>query len=56
MFIPDQNFFIPDPGSRSRRFRIPDPDQSILTPKSVSKLSEIYSGMFIPDPDPGSES
>ncbi len=26
---------------------------SILTPKIVSKLSEILSGMFIPDPDPG---
>jgi hypothetical protein len=31
MFIPDSNFFIPDPGSRSKRFRIPDPYQTILS-------------------------
>jgi hypothetical protein len=37
-----------------KRFLIPDPDphkRSIFNPKIVSKLSEIYSGMFIPDPD-----
>ncbi len=28
----------------------------LLTQKTVSKLSEIRSGMFIPDPDPGSRS
>ncbi len=59
MFIPDPNFFpsrIPDPGSK--RFRIPDPYplqriQVFLNQKIVSKLSELWSGMFIPDPDPG---
>ncbi len=45
-----------DPGclSRIRIFSIPDPHQnivSILTQKIVSKLSEIWSGLFIPDPD-----
>jgi hypothetical protein len=54
MFISDPNFSIPDP--RLKRFRIPDPDRQLkievlLTPKIVSKLSEIRSGMFIPDPD-----
>ncbi len=41
--------------SRIRIFpsRIPDPHQRILTQKIVSKLSEIRSGLFIPDPDPG---
>ncbi len=45
-------FSIPDLGSK--RFRIPDSHQriSILTQKIVSKLSEIWSGLFIPDPDP----
>ncbi len=36
--------------------KIPDPDPknlNIFTLKIVSKLSEIWSGMFIPDPDPG---
>ncbi len=42
----------PDPGSK--RFRIPDPRKRIkifLTQKIVYKLSEIWFGMFIPDPD-----
>ncbi len=39
-------FSIQDPGSASKNF-------SILTQKIVSKLSEIRSGLFIPDPDPG---
>ncbi len=54
--IPDPNFF--HPGSRvqgEKDSRIPDPYShqriSILTQKVVSKLSEIWSGMFIPDPD-----
>jgi hypothetical protein len=56
-------FRTPDPGSK--RFRIPDPDphqivQGFLSLKTVSKLLEKLSGMFIPDPiffpipDPGS--
>jgi hypothetical protein len=53
------------PGSWSRIFSIPDPNSyhpgsaskknlSILTPKIwfLSSLSEIWSGLFIPDPDP----
>ncbi len=53
--------FITDPAclSRIRIFSIPDPGSasknlSILTQKIVSKLSEIWSGLFITDPDPGS--
>ncbi len=52
MIIPDPNFFIPNP--RSKTFRIPYPHQKsyvLLTKKIVCKLSEIWSGMFIPDPD-----
>ncbi len=46
-----------DPGSK----RFPDPgsesvSKSILTQKIVSKLSKIWSAMFIPDPDHGSGS
>ncbi len=49
--------FIPDPGSK--RFldlgsASASNNFSILTQKIVSKLSEILSVMFIPDPDPGS--
>jgi hypothetical protein len=44
--IPDKKIFIPDPGSTSKNL-------SILTQKSVFKFSEIWSGLFIPDPDPG---
>jgi hypothetical protein len=46
---PGSEFFqsqIPDPGSSSKNL-------SILTQKIVSKFSEILSGLFIPDPDPG---
>ncbi len=58
--IPDPNFSIPDPsffhpGFRIRIFppsRIPDLHQRIYP--VASKLSEIWSGLFIPDPDPGS--
>ncbi len=49
------------PGSEFFPSRIPDPNffhpwsalknSSILTQKNVSKLSEIWSGFFIPDPD-----
>jgi hypothetical protein len=54
--------FISDPGVMGLKHRIPDPDPehasasknlSILTPTKFSKLSNISSGMFIPDPDPG---
>ncbi len=50
MFMPDPNFFHPGsgvkeiPGSASKNL-------SILSQKIVSKLSELWSGMFIPDPD-----
>jgi hypothetical protein len=45
------------PGSEVFPSRIPDPHQrSILTQKIVSNLSEIWSGLFIPDPDSGSGS
>jgi hypothetical protein len=63
MFIPDLNFSILDPESSvkkipdpaSKRFRVSDPDphqriQVFLTLKTVSKLSENLSGMFILDP------
>jgi hypothetical protein len=46
--IPDPNFSIPDPGSK--RLRITDPDPYQI----VHKLSEIRSGMFIPDHGSGS--
>ncbi len=42
-FHPDPNFF--HPGSASKK-------KNILTQRIVSKLSEIWSGLFIPDPDP----
>ncbi len=50
MFIPDPNFSTLDlgkkhPGSGTA------PKQVFLPLKTVSKLSEIWSGMFIPDPD-----
>jgi hypothetical protein len=41
--IPDPKFF--HPGSESKNL-------SILTQKIVSKLWEILSGLFFPDPDP----
>ncbi len=45
---------VADPGrlSRIRTFSIPDPHQRILTQKKVSKLSEIWSGLFFQNPDP----
>ncbi len=45
--IPDPRFWIPDSGSASKNL-------SILTQKCFFKLSEIWSGLFIPDPHPGS--
>jgi hypothetical protein len=60
MFIPDPNFSIPDlnfsiPDLGSKRFRIPDlnPHQRIFAQKTVSKLSEKLSGLFVPDPGSG---
>jgi hypothetical protein len=55
IFIPDRNFFHPQSGDPN--FFYPDPgsaskDLSILTQKMVSKLLEIWSGFFIPYPDP----
>jgi hypothetical protein len=55
MFIPDPGFEFFHP--RSRVKKIPDLNPhdrilSILTQKTVSKLSEKWSGMLIPDPDP----
>ncbi len=47
MFNPDPNFF--HPGSR---IRIQEFKYSIFNPKMVSMLSEIWFGLFIPDPDP----
>jgi hypothetical protein len=47
MFIPDPNFFHPGFGSASKNLSV------LLQKKMVSKLSEIWSGLFIPDPDPG---
>jgi hypothetical protein len=47
-WIPEPNFSIPDSGFKRSR---------IFNPKIVSKLAEIFSGIFIPDPDfshPGS--
>ncbi len=44
--IPDQEFFYPGSRICIKEF------SSILTQKMVSKLSEIWSGLFIPDPDP----
>jgi hypothetical protein len=48
------NFFIPDPGSEFFHLGSASKYLSIITQKIVSKLSEILSGLFIPDPDPGS--
>jgi hypothetical protein len=51
MFIPDPNFSILDLNDLGAD---PHPHQRIyvfLTQKTVSKLSEKLSGMFIPDPD-----
>ncbi len=47
MFIPDPNFFHPWPRIRIKEFKY----FKFLTPKNISKLSEIWSGLFILDPD-----
>jgi hypothetical protein len=55
MFMPDlgSEFFLP--GSRVKKIPDPDPHQRIciLTQKTVSKLVEKWSWMFIPDPGSG---
>jgi hypothetical protein len=56
MFHPDPEFSIPDPGSGSKRHRIPYPDAqqrilSFLTQIIVSQVLEIWSEIFIPDQD-----
>jgi hypothetical protein len=60
--IPDLNFTIPDPGSRSAPMNW---QRMYFKPKNVSKVSEIWCEMFIPYlgsrvriflPDPGSGS
>ncbi len=59
MFIPDTNFFHPGfliKGQKDSRIRIQIKKKLKLTQKNFSKLSEIWSGMFIPDPDPGTGS
>ncbi len=53
-WITDRNFSIPDPGSRVKKITDPgsgsaSKNLSILNLKTVSKLSEKLSGMFIPD-------
>jgi hypothetical protein len=58
MFIPDPdpNFSSPDPGHKRSRIRIRIKELKYIQAKKLfSKLSEILSGMFIPDPDPGVE-
>jgi hypothetical protein len=59
MFIPDPNFFYPGPriqDQKDPRIRICNPNLSILTQTIITKLSEIWSKIFILDPDPGSGS
>jgi hypothetical protein len=54
-WIPDQNFSHPGSWAQSQkhpRFGSASKNLSILTQKIVSKLSKIWSGLFIPDPDP----
>jgi hypothetical protein len=54
MFIPDPSCFhlrSRIQGQQFSRIRIRNKDLSIFTQKMVSKLSEIWSGMFISDPD-----
>jgi hypothetical protein len=57
MFIPDPGpeFFHPGSRIQVKKIRIPDPDphqriKVFLNLKTVSKLSEKFSGMLIPDP------
>ncbi len=52
MFIPDPNFFHPGSDFFPSRIRIREFSTGILTQKIVSKLPEICSALFIPDPDP----
>jgi hypothetical protein len=54
MFIPDtgSEFSIPDPNFCHPGSRVHFEDFKYLTPKNGFKLSEIWSGLFIPDPDP----
>ncbi len=52
-------FYKPDPGSRIKKIsgsqiRIRKKEYKYFNPKIVYKLSKIWSGMFIPNPDPGS--
>ncbi len=49
--IPDPNFSIPDSWFKVKNIPDPGPISVFLTHKIVSKLSEIWSWMFIPDPD-----
>ena len=59
MFILDPDFNISDTvsqiqGQKDSGSEIPDPDQRFfvfLTQKIISKLSKIWSWMFIPDPN-----
>ncbi len=54
MFIPDPNFSFPDPESRVKKIpwsRIRIRNKKFKYLKVVSKLSEIWSGMLIPNPD-----
>ncbi len=54
MLNPDPNFFHTESrlqGQKDSRIRIRLKNVKYLTPKIVSELSEIWSGMFIPDPD-----
>ncbi len=58
--IPDPGSELPHPGSKffhsGSEFFHPGSEPknfSILTQNIVSKLSEMWSGLFIPDPDPG---
>ncbi len=50
MFISDPNFI--HPGSRVKK--IPDPVKEFkyFNPKNCFKHSELWAGLFIPDPDP----
>ncbi len=50
MFIPDPNFF--HPGSKFFLSRVRTKVFKYFNPKIVSKLSKIWSWLFIPDPDP----
>ncbi len=53
--IPDPNFSIPDPGSRVKKIRIPDPNKiffGFFNPKKLFLSSRKNSRMFILDPDP----